>query len=49
MTGDHVHRVQAYALGLARALGVHDQETLQAIEAAGCCTTPASSPCRSTS
>ena len=34
VTGDHVHRVQAYALGLARALGVHDQETLQAIEAA---------------
>ena len=34
VTSDHVHRVQAYALGLARALGVNDKETLQAIEAA---------------
>ena len=34
VTSDHVHRVQAYALGLARALGVNDPSTLQAIEAA---------------
>jgi putative nucleotidyltransferase with HDIG domain len=34
VTSDHVHRVQAYALGLARALGVTDQDTLQAIQAA---------------
>jgi len=34
VTSDHVHRVQAYALGLARALGITDPETLQAIEAA---------------
>jgi putative nucleotidyltransferase with HDIG domain len=34
VTSDHVHRVQAYALGLARALGHNDPETLQALEAA---------------
>lgn len=34
VTGDHVHRVQAYALGLARALGITDAGTLQALEAA---------------
>src|SRR5690606_17207703 len=34
VTGDHVHRVQAYALGLARALGIEDEPTLKAIEAA---------------
>jgi putative nucleotidyltransferase with HDIG domain len=34
VTSSHVHRVQAYALGLARALGVADRDTLQAIEAA---------------
>jgi putative nucleotidyltransferase with HDIG domain len=34
VTSDHVHRVQAYALGLARALGVTDAPTLQALEAA---------------
>jgi len=34
VTHSHVRRVQAYALGLARALGVNDQETLKAIEAA---------------
>lgn len=34
VTGNHVHRVQAYALGLARALDVTDASTLQAIEAA---------------
>jgi putative nucleotidyltransferase with HDIG domain len=34
VTHSHVRRVQAYALGLARALGVNDDETLKAIEAA---------------
>jgi putative nucleotidyltransferase with HDIG domain len=34
VTSDHIHRVQAYAMGLARALGVSDPPTLQAIEAA---------------
>ena len=34
VTSDHVHRVQAYALGLARALGIADARTLQALEAA---------------
>ena len=34
MTSDHIHRVQAYAMGLARALGVTDEPTLKAIEAA---------------
>ncbi|HXG88658.1 MAG TPA: HD domain-containing phosphohydrolase [Vicinamibacterales bacterium] len=34
VTSDHIHRVQAYALGLARALGITDADTLQAIEAA---------------
>jgi putative nucleotidyltransferase with HDIG domain len=34
VTHSHVRRVQAYALGLARALGVEDEETLKAIEAA---------------
>jgi putative nucleotidyltransferase with HDIG domain len=34
VTSDHVHRVRAYAMGLARALGYTDQETLQALEAA---------------
>jgi putative nucleotidyltransferase with HDIG domain len=34
VTSSHVHRVQAYALGLARALGINDKEMLQAIEAA---------------
>lgn len=34
VTSDHVHRVQAYALGLARALGITDASTLQALEAA---------------
>jgi putative nucleotidyltransferase with HDIG domain len=34
VTSDHIHRVQAYAMGLARALGVVDKQTLQAIEAA---------------
>lgn len=34
VTSGHVHRVQAYALGLARALGVTDPPTVQALEAA---------------
>jgi len=34
VTSDHIHRVQAYAVGLARALGVTDAVTLRAIEAA---------------
>jgi putative nucleotidyltransferase with HDIG domain len=34
VTSDHIHRVQAYAMGLARALGVTDAEMLQAIESA---------------
>ncbi|MGD9902394.1 MAG: HD domain-containing phosphohydrolase [Vicinamibacterales bacterium] len=34
VTSDHIHRVQAYATGLARALGVTDVGTLRAIEAA---------------
>jgi putative nucleotidyltransferase with HDIG domain len=34
VTHSHVRRVQAYALGLARALGVIDEPTLKGIEAA---------------
>jgi putative nucleotidyltransferase with HDIG domain len=34
VTHSHVRRVQAYALGLARALGVNDEPTLKGIEAA---------------
>jgi putative nucleotidyltransferase with HDIG domain len=34
VTSDHIHRVQAYAMGLARALEIKDGTTLQAIEAA---------------
>jgi putative nucleotidyltransferase with HDIG domain len=34
VTSDHIHRVQAYAMGLAQALGVSDEATLKAIEAA---------------
>jgi putative nucleotidyltransferase with HDIG domain len=34
VTSDHIHRVQAYAMGLAHALGVTDEPTLKAIEAA---------------
>src|SRR5207302_4059636 len=34
VTHTHVRRVQTYALGLARALGLDDEETLKAIEAA---------------
>ena len=34
VTHSHVRRVQAYAIGLARALGISDQQTLKAIEAA---------------
>ena len=34
VTSDHIHRVQAYAMGLARALDVTEPATLHAIEAA---------------
>lgn len=34
VTSDHIHRVQAYAMGLARALNITDPATLHAIEAA---------------
>jgi putative nucleotidyltransferase with HDIG domain len=34
VTHNHVRRVQAYAIGLARALGVADEQTIKAIEAA---------------
>ncbi len=34
VTSHHIHRVQSYALGLARALGITDESTLKAIEAA---------------
>jgi putative nucleotidyltransferase with HDIG domain len=34
VTHDHIRRVQIYAVGLARALGVHDDATIKAIEAA---------------
>ena len=34
VTHSHVRRVQTYALGLARALGIGDEPTLKAIEAA---------------
>jgi putative nucleotidyltransferase with HDIG domain len=33
VTHSHVRRVQAYAVGLARALGVNDEESIKAIEA----------------
>jgi putative nucleotidyltransferase with HDIG domain len=34
VTSDHIHRVQAYAMGLSRALEITDEPTLKAIEAA---------------
>jgi putative nucleotidyltransferase with HDIG domain len=34
VTHDHIRRVQTYAIALARALGVNDEATLKAIEAA---------------
>ncbi len=34
VTHDHIRRVQAYAVGLARVLGVDDDATIKAIEAA---------------
>jgi putative nucleotidyltransferase with HDIG domain len=34
VTHSHVRRVQAYAIGLARALGIADEPTIKAIEAA---------------
>ena len=34
VTSSHIHRVQHYAIGLAKALGVVDEQTLKAIQAA---------------
>jgi len=34
VTHSHVRRVQAYAVGLARALGINDEQTIKALEAA---------------
>jgi HD-GYP domain-containing protein (c-di-GMP phosphodiesterase class II) len=34
VTHGHIRRVQAYAIGLARALGVREDATLHAVEAA---------------
>lgn len=34
VTSSHIHRVQSYALGLARALGIKDETTMKAIQAA---------------
>ena len=34
VTSSHIHRVQQYAMGLAKALGVIDEQTLKAIQAA---------------
>lgn len=34
VTSSHIHRVQHYAMGLARALGLKDPDTLKAIQAA---------------
>ena len=34
VTSDHIHRVQAYSMGLARALDITDEPTLKALEAA---------------
>jgi putative nucleotidyltransferase with HDIG domain len=34
VTSSHIHRVQHYAMGLARALGMADESTLKAIQAA---------------
>jgi putative nucleotidyltransferase with HDIG domain len=34
VTHSHVRRVQAYAVGLARALGIDDDDTIKAVEAA---------------
>lgn len=34
VTSSHIHRVQHYAMGLARSLGVTDESTLKAIQAA---------------
>ena len=50
VTSNHIHRVQHYAMGLANALGPMDELTLKAHRRPRrCCTTPASSPCRSAS
>ena len=42
VTHSHVRRVQAYAIGLARALSVVDEPTLKAIEAAAALARPSS-------
>ena len=34
VTHDHIRRVQRFAIGLANALGIHDDETIKAIKAA---------------
>ena len=34
VTSSHIHRVQHYAMGLASALGISDEETLKSIQAA---------------
>jgi putative nucleotidyltransferase with HDIG domain len=34
VTHDHIRRVQRFAIGLAHALGIHDDETIKAIKAA---------------
>ncbi len=34
VTHDHIRRVQRFAIGLANALGIHDEETIKAIKAA---------------
>ena len=49
VTSDHIHRVQAYAMGLARALNVTDPPTCRRSRPRRCCTTRASWPFPSTS
>ena len=50
VTSSHIHRVQHYAMGLAKALGGLDEQTHEgASRPRRCCTTPASSPCPSAS
>ena len=34
VTHDHIRRVQRFAIGLANALGIHDEDTIKAIKAA---------------
>ena len=47
VTSSHIHRVQHYAMGLAKALGGLDEQTIRRSRPRRCCTTPASSPCPS--